>query len=67
MNISRSLVELSHEILSEVLKEGDIAVDCTAGNGNDTIFLAKAVGSMGNVFSFDIQDIAIGNTFSSLY
>ena len=37
-------------------------VDATCGNGNDTVFLAGLVGEEGNVYSFDIQDMAIQNT-----
>jgi len=39
--------------------EGDTVVDATAGNGNDTIFLAKRTGSSGQVYAFDIQDEAL--------
>lgn len=49
-------------IISQKLNEGDFAIDATAGNGNDTIFLANIVGEFGKVFSFDIQDDAIVNT-----
>jgi|SRR3989339_469563 len=53
-------------IIYQKLKEGDIAVDATAGNGNDTLFLANIVGSKGKVYSFDIQANAIDNTKSLL-
>lgn len=49
-------------ILKEKIKEGDIAIDATMGNGNDTIFLAKSVGINGRVYSFDVQEIALQNT-----
>lgn len=38
---------------------GDVAVDATAGNGHDTLFLARLVGVDGLVFSVDIQQEAI--------
>ena len=41
---------------------GDIAIDATAGNGNDTLRLCKAVGKSGFVYAFDIQKIALDNT-----
>jgi 16S rRNA C1402 N4-methylase RsmH len=42
--------------------EGDTVVDATAGNGNDTLFLAEKVGSSGQVFAFDIQSEALAVT-----
>ncbi|MFN7626850.1 MAG: class I SAM-dependent methyltransferase, partial [Pirellula sp.] len=38
---------------------GDITIDATAGNGFDTLFLAKAVGPDGLVYAIDIQSAAI--------
>lgn len=38
---------------------GDIAIDATAGNGFDTLFLANAVGTNGLVYAIDIQSAAI--------
>ncbi len=55
-------VDFSHFLLRKFLKEGDIAVDATAGNGRDTEFMAKLVGSTGKVYAFDIQKNAIENT-----
>ena len=51
-----------HQILSQYLKPGDCAVDMTAGNGWDTLYLSKAVEEKGQVFSFDIQNQAIVQT-----
>ena len=34
----------------------------TAGNGNDTLYLAKLVGVEGQVIAFDIQEDAVANT-----
>ena len=41
--------ELIHREMEKVLFPGAIAVDCTVGNGGDTVFLAKAVGEKGLV------------------
>lgn len=41
---------------------GDTILDCTVGNGQDTLLLAKLVGPTGNVYGFDIQEVAINNT-----
>jgi tRNA G37 N-methylase Trm5 len=56
------MVTLSQNIAKKILKPGDSAVDATAGNGHDTLFLAELVGSSGRVYSFDIQSEAILNT-----
>lgn len=34
----------SHEFIKRVVREGDIAIDATAGNGGDTLFLAGLTG-----------------------
>lgn len=45
--------------MAAVLREGDLAIDATAGNGHDTLFLAQQVGTTGRVIAFDIQEEAI--------
>lgn len=42
--------------------EGMTAVDCTAGNGHDTLFLASEAGTTGAVYGFDVQQSAIEAT-----
>lgn len=54
--------ELTHLLISHIIKEGSIVVDATAGNGHDTLFLSELVGSTGKVYSYDIQEQAIFNT-----
>ena len=56
------LTEKVHHILTNHLKEGDRAIDSTAGNGYDTLFLAEQVGPSGKVIAIDIQDCAIRST-----
>ena len=56
------LTEKVHHLLTNHLKEGDRAIDATAGNGYDTLFLAKQVGPCGKVIAIDIQDCAIRST-----
>ena len=60
------LVGLHKHFIMEHLREGDTAVDFTMGNGNDTLFLSKAVGENGKVFAFDIQEEAIISTRAHL-
>lgn len=52
----------SHDLAGSIIEKGDIVVDATAGNGNDTAFLAQLVGSEGKVYSFDIQEAALERT-----
>ncbi len=49
------IVQWGHDLLAEVVSTGDLAVDLTAGNGNDTLTLYQLVGSTGRVAAFDIQ------------
>lgn len=49
-------------LLNKAVKDGDIVVDATVGNGHDTIFLAELVGSTGKVYGFDVQEQAITTT-----
>jgi len=60
------LTEKVHHILTNHLKEGDQAIDATAGNGYDTLFLAEQVGPSGKVIAIDIQDCAIRSTREKL-
>ena len=59
-------IKISRDIISRNIKEGSICVDCTVGNGNDTLLLAHIVGDTGKVYGFDIQKIAIEITSQKL-
>ena len=59
-------LSLCKDYLKKVLKNGDTAVDATVGNGYDTEFLRTLVGAEGKVIGFDIQQIAIDNTYNRL-
>ncbi|MBM7706914.1 ubiquinone/menaquinone biosynthesis C-methylase UbiE [Chryseomicrobium aureum] len=48
--------------LKEIIEPGDVVVDATAGNGHDTLFLAKLVTPSGKVVAFDIQQTAVEST-----
>lgn len=65
-NIFTNVLEISKSICNLKLRDGDIAVDCTMGNGNDTAFLCRLVGEKGKVYAFDIQDGALINTRDKL-
>ena len=60
------LTEKVHHIIMDHLQEGDQAIDATAGNGYDTLFLAEQVGPSGKVIAIDIQDCAIRSTREKL-
>ena len=59
-------LQIAKDMINEHVKEGDIVLDCTVGNGNDTISLAKLVGQTGKVYGFDIQKKAIDITLEQL-
>ena len=56
------LVGLHKYFIMQHISEGDTVVDFTMGNGNDTLFLSKAVGESGRVYAFDIQEDALTST-----
>ena len=60
------LLELQKYFILRHLKEGDVAVDFTMGNGHDTEFLSKTVGEFGHVFVFDVQEAALASTSENL-
>ena len=60
------LLELHKRFILEHLREGDVAVDFTMGNGHDTEFLSKTVGESGHVYAFDIQEQAVESTRKNL-
>ncbi len=57
-----SLIEQAHELVRTIVRRGDVVIDATAGNGHDTRFLAELVGSVGHVFAFDLQQVALDRT-----
>lgn len=54
-NYVGDISKLSHSIINNYLKNKDIAIDATLGNGHDTDFLSL---NFNKVYSFDIQDQA---------
>ena len=51
-----------HHFLEDHVQPGDVCIDATMGNGNDTALLSKLVGEKGRVVAFDIQQMALNNT-----
>ncbi|WP_339195485.1 class I SAM-dependent methyltransferase [Solibacillus sp. FSL R5-0449] len=65
MKLERVL-QYAQTLLEMSVSEGDIAVDATAGNGYDTLFLANLVGDDGYVYAFDVQKEAVDATLHRL-
>lgn len=55
-------IEWAHRALADRISAGSWVVDATAGNGHDTLFLAREVGCGGRVFAFDVQKEALEET-----
>ncbi|BCX89615.1 hypothetical protein MIN45_P1988 [Methylomarinovum tepidoasis] len=53
------LTDLAQHAIAARLHPGDTAIDATAGNGHDTLFLARRVGENGRVLAFDVQPRAL--------
>ena len=49
------LTTAAHEVWASFVHSGDTVVDATAGNGGDTLWLAKAIGPDGTAHVFDKQ------------
>ncbi|MFZ5596598.1 MAG: class I SAM-dependent methyltransferase [Bacillota bacterium] len=54
-----SAVQWARVFIHPSLVDGAVAVDATAGNGHDTLFLAENVGPGGKVYALDIQEEAL--------
>ncbi|MFP4286917.1 MAG: class I SAM-dependent methyltransferase [Candidatus Izemoplasmataceae bacterium] len=55
----KNIIEYGHALLKDYVKPDDLVIDMTAGNGHDTLFLAKL---SQNVLAFDVLEVAIKNT-----
>jgi predicted methyltransferase len=62
----RPILEQAHDWVRHALQSGDLAIDATVGNGQDTVFLAECVRPSGHVVGFDIQPAALHDTSSRL-
>jgi hypothetical protein len=57
---------MAHSLVTTWLRPGDLAIDATAGNGHDTVFLASLTGSEGGVLAVDIEPEALKVTSDRL-
>lgn len=61
------VLHFAKSVMTPRLNKGDLAVDATAGNGHDTLFLSQQVGEQGLVLAFDVQKIALEATRNRLF
>ncbi len=54
-----TVTQWCHQFLNMQVREGDLCIDATAGNGRDTLVLAELVKDSGHVLAFDIQKAAL--------
>lgn len=58
---NKSILNKTRQIIDKTLKEKDIVIDATIGNGKDSLFISNYI-TKGYLYGFDIQDEAINNT-----
>ena len=61
-NLIVKTADFAMSFMAQYISEGDVVVDATLGNGNDTLKLANLVGipkGKGQVYGFDIQEEAL--------
>ena len=64
--MAHKVLDFTHSVIAGCVREGDLVVDATVGNGHDTAFLARRVGERGHVWGFDVQEEAIRSTSQRL-
>ena len=62
MDYFNNVLNINKILLQNVISKNSIVVDATMGNGFDALFLADLVGAQGEVYAFDIQEVAVHNT-----
>lgn len=60
------VLPFSKRLIEKTVLPGETVIDATAGNGNDTSFLAEHIGVDGHVYAFDIQQQALDTTAERL-
>ncbi len=61
-----NIVPFTHDLLRRSIGPGESVLDGTAGNGHDTLLLARCVGAEGKVWAFDVQRQALVQTAARL-
>lgn len=57
-----SVLDAAHSLAGQAIKPDDLVIDATVGNGHDTLFLLREVGTEGQVVGFDVQRKALNAT-----
>lgn len=65
--LPNNAVQAAQQLICPYLAKASVVVDATAGNGNDTLFLARYTPPEATVWAFDIQPTAIETTRSLLF
>lgn len=60
--IALNAVRMAHQLLLPRVRTAGLLVDATAGNGNDTLFLAVNSPPQAKIWAFDIQRAALDKT-----
>lgn len=60
------ITQYTRLFIRQQVKPGDLCMDATMGNGNDTALLSLLAGEKGRVVAFDIQPQALENTRNRL-
>jgi tRNA1(Val) A37 N6-methylase TrmN6 len=60
--VVNTAVRMAHQLIRSRLPAAQRVVDATAGNGNDTLFLAENTPATAAVWAFDIQPQALAKT-----
>lgn len=55
----QTAIQFAQECIQSRIEEQGIVIDATVGNGYDTLFLCKHIGSFGTIYGFDIQQKAL--------
>lgn len=55
-------MNITEYFINTYINPGDVVIDATAGNGNDTEKLCRAVDTDGTVYAFDVQEVALEET-----
>lgn len=61
-----NVVNAAHKLVLDKLKDSYCILDATAGNGNDTLFLAENSPAQAKIYAFDIQQSALNATKTKL-
>ncbi|SDG00881.1 Putative rRNA methylase [Selenomonas sp. WCT3] len=62
MQTVSNVINLMHQAILPAVRQADVIVDATAGNGGDTLFLAQNMKASCQLYAFDIQPEAIART-----